>query len=207
MSNGDFPHLVSNMSFLHRQRSGLMSRQADDGVPRRSVGRLWIGPDATITDLDLVMISHSMAVASDPRSFGLEDDMFSRHMALVDDGECDFDFERAILLAEMQGWVRTSRDTSFTPMAVSATNPSHAAKAIQCIIGKGYDISQLTLEIERITSGTIETNYHVLDNRDLRMFLKYGRLPSGNSYIRTIEHSDLADWTGESGHAPAAMLP
>ncbi|NTF23491.1 hypothetical protein G6L37_34540 [Agrobacterium rubi] len=157
--------------------------------------RFWISPDLhriEIYDGD----NHSMAVVGDPAAYGLDPASVSDYMRALEDEESDFEFDynAVIVLAEMAGWVRTSRDVDFGggEVAVSASDVRRARKAIRSLLEDGHLFpGGIKLEIDRIEGNSVLSEYRVLDSEAVDLFAEAGRLPMAKRYTTRIEPESL----------------
>jgi len=154
--------------------------------------RLWIGPDGERIDLDGMDISHSMAVVRDAVLYGLDPDPLDRHWAEVEAGDADLDFDTVIVLAEMTGWVRVSRDAAKGALAVSASSEKHARRGLASVVGDGLP-GPVQLEIEALGGGVIERCFRNLDAEEALAFLDKGRLSPARSYATPVAVTALLE--------------
>ena len=139
--------------------------------------RLWISASGQMLDCDDLDRSHSMMVIGNPAAFGLAD-MADRLAQMADND--DFDFDHVIALAERNGWTRASRDAAGGALiAVSSASAQSAAAALRRLkASHGFIPDQVDVEISNLDGHCLTQHYHRVEERSLRPFLRYGRLPA-----------------------------
>ena len=158
--------------------------------------RLWIGPDNEMVDLDLVDLPHSFYVAENPDRFGLAPGIVKAHMekAFSSDGDFDFDYDTVIVMAEMNGWVRVSRDaTSSGQAAVSASCEKDAQRAIIFLSGIAPGFTGADVEIERLVGSRVERTFASLSPDDTIRFMKHGVLKNAHRFASEVGDPDLLE--------------
>lgn len=157
--------------------------------------RLWIGPDDEIIDLDDEDEPHSLFVAKRPERFGLREAPVSAHLAALQAPGCDceFDYDTVIVMAEMNGWVRMSRDASKGAAAVSASDPRHARRAIKLLAGLAPGFMSVDLEIERIDRDCVVRSLRRLPPDEVVRFMDKGILSPERTYSTAIAEPSLLE--------------
>lgn len=169
--------------------------------------RLWISPDNDIVDLDVEDEPHSLFVANHPERFGLREAPVRAHLAALRDPEADleFDYDTVIVMAEMGGWVRMSRDASHGAAAVSACDPKHARRALRLLSDLAPGFTSVDLEIECIEGESVVRSLRRLSSDETILFTDRGILPPALSYSTEISETSLLDaLLPEPAVAPAA---
>ena len=153
--------------------------------------RFWISP--TLEKIEIFDgKGHSMTVVDDPERYGLDAAAVAAYMQKINDVDADFEFDylTVITLAEMAGWVRTSRDgdSGRGEIAVSASDVRRARKAVRDLQADGYEFpGGIKLEIESISGNAIVSQYRVLDTDAVDLFTQSGRLPMARCYTTPID--------------------
>lgn len=157
--------------------------------------RLWISPDNDIVDLDDEDEPHSLFVANHPEWFGLREAPVRAHLEALRDPEADleFDYDTVIVMAEMGGWVRMSRDASQGSAAVSASDPKHARRALRHLSELAPGFMAVDLEIERIEGKSVVRCLRRLSPDETILFMDRGILPPARSYSTEISETSLLD--------------
>lgn len=170
--------------------------------------RLWIGPDNEIIDLDEDDLPHSLSVTGDPALFGLDPGPVARHMAEIETPgrDLDFDYDTIIVLAEMNGWVRVSRDASKGQAAVSASSTRQARRAIAHLMELAPGSPAIDLEIERIDGVHVDRLFCSLSADETARFVRLGSLPACRKYRTNVEDIGLLEALSGPGAAAAAAL-
>jgi hypothetical protein len=157
--------------------------------------RLWISPELEKIEIEDGG-SHSTTIVDDPLRYGLDPVAVADYMREINDEDADaqFDFETVISLAEMAGWVRTSRDGARQDgeIAISACDVRRARKAIRSLIEDGHHFpGGIKLHIERIEGSLIVSEYRDLDGEALDLFLHNGRLPMARRDVTSVEPESI----------------
>lgn len=169
--------------------------------------RLWISPDQLRIELE-DGVSHSATVVADPSSYGIDPDAMERYMRSLDDDDTDapFDFDTVIALAEMGGWVRVSKDASRGGLAVSASAARQARKAIRHLEADGFHLGAVQLQLEIVDGPVIRSEFRTLDEDQVAMFVRHGRLPAVGQNTLHIEAVDLVTAVLEARASGIALL-
>lgn len=158
--------------------------------------RLWISPDHERIDLDDLDdgISHSIMVVDNPALYGIDPVSMQDYMRSINNEETDeiFDYDAVITLAEMDGWVRVSRDAANGRLAISASKALTARRAVRKLEEDGFYIGSVDLHFEWIVGGVIRSEFRILDEDDLALFVRHGRLPRADQTDMPFEAISLA---------------
>jgi hypothetical protein len=134
---------------------------------------------------------HGMTVAKSPERFGLPAGHFEAHLAAVDKGEAEFDFDVAIALAESHGWARVSRDAR-SGVAIGAASVRAAQRAARILVGRGVEISRIDVEVGCLRGGRIVPVLHELQDDAMDLFVRFGRVGKGRTHELPLSAPELA---------------
>lgn len=155
-----------------------------------NIPRLWVSPISEAVELE-DHDGHGMTVAKDPERFGLPPLHFDAHLAAVNNGDTEFDFDVAIALAEARGWARVSHDAK-SGIAIGAATLRAAQRAVRVLVGRGVEMSRVDVEIERLSDDRIVAVLYQLQDDALVNFQRFGWVGKGRSHELPLLAPELA---------------
>lgn len=146
--------------------------------------RAWISPQGKVIELTGTGTAHYELILKHPDVFWIDKAFIDQLTKFWKKNKMEFDTFYLIALAENNGWVRISPDTSQGIVSICGTRLTNMQKAVAWLVDEHGIEDNISVEKEMIvledngTHGSIHAFYYLLNNKaSVKKFQRLGQLP------------------------------